>query len=67
MRGWHRRSALWNRGLAWPGLTNLSFCVLAQAQKMIALGEVQPNCQRLALIGDTFNLPAMLKSLRCDT
>lgn len=32
---------------------------------MIALGEVLPNCeQRKALIGDTFNLPAMLKSLR---
>ena len=31
---------------------------------MIALGEVQPNCNRLALIGDTFNLPAMLKTLR---
>ena len=23
---------------------------------MIALGEVAPNCNRLALIGDTFNL-----------
>jgi O-methyltransferase involved in polyketide biosynthesis len=37
---------------------------LFDLQKMIALGEVQPNCSRLALIGDVFNLPTMLKSLR---
>lgn len=37
---------------------------MIQSQKMIALGEVQPNCNRLALIGDEFNLPGMLKSLR---
>lgn len=35
----------------------------ASQQKMIALGDIQPNCNRLALIGDVFNLPAVFKSL----
>eukprot|EP00195_Chlamydomonas_chlamydogama_P004657 CAMPEP_0202920446 /NCGR_PEP_ID=MMETSP1392-20130828/76862_1 /ASSEMBLY_ACC=CAM_ASM_000868 /TAXON_ID=225041 /ORGANISM="Chlamydomonas chlamydogama, Strain SAG 11-48b" /LENGTH=255 /DNA_ID=CAMNT_0049613943 /DNA_START=380 /DNA_END=1147 /DNA_ORIENTATION=- len=36
---------------------------MIQAQKMIALGDIAPNCNRLALIGDVFNLPAVFRSL----
>lgn len=52
--------------LRWP--SGISFfevdSAMIQSQKMIALGDIQPNCNRLALIGDVFNLPMVFKSLR---
>uniref|UniRef100_A0A7S0R7Q6 S-adenosyl-L-methionine-dependent methyltransferase n=1 Tax=Chlamydomonas leiostraca TaxID=1034604 RepID=A0A7S0R7Q6_9CHLO len=33
-------------------------------QKYTALGDIQPNCHRLALIGDVFNLPQVFRSLK---
>ncbi|GFH22886.1 uncharacterized protein HaLaN_20414, partial [Haematococcus lacustris] len=32
--------------------------------KYTALGEIAPNCHRLALIGDVFNMPQVFRSLQ---
>mmetsp|Transcript_33349 Transcript_33349/g.99318 ORF Transcript_33349/g.99318 Transcript_33349/m.99318 type:complete len:293 (-) Transcript_33349:363-1241(-) len=52
--------------LRWPQGTSFYEVdsAMIQSQKMIALGDIQPNCHRLALIGDVFNLGAAFKSLR---
>lgn len=52
--------------LRWPPGINLYEVdsAMIQSQKMIALGDIQPTCNRLALIGDVFNLGTVFKSLR---
>jgi methyltransferase (TIGR00027 family) len=53
--------------LRWPTGINVYEVdsAMIQAQKMIALGDIQPNCQsRLALIGDVFSLAKVFKSLK---
>lgn len=51
--------------LRWPPEVSLFEVDTAMIMntKFTALGDIQPNCHRLALIGDVFNMPQVFRSL----